>query len=130
MTHPEISFPPSKLLLIAALLLPLVAILMVDLRLGSSGRLPRRAETCQGAVNEDVIISREQLAEFLTISERDPRTRVEEVLQEPYCQLPSLSVRAGAIAERLVYPLAFDPKTWLVVLYEESEYAGYRFLIQ
>jgi hypothetical protein len=130
MTHPEISFPPSKLLLIAALLLPLVVILMIDLRTGSSGRMPRRTETCQGAVSEGVIISREQLAEFLTISERDPRTRVEEVLKAPYCQLPGLSVRAGATAERLVYPLAFDPKTWLIVLYEEDEYAGYRFLIQ
>ncbi|MBW4514107.1 MAG: hypothetical protein KME11_02640 [Timaviella obliquedivisa GSE-PSE-MK23-08B] len=130
MTHPEISFPPSKLLLIAALLLPLVAILMIDLGIGSSGRIPGRTETCQGAVNEGVIISREQLAEFLTISERDPRTRVEDILKSPYCQLPNLSVRAGATAERLVYPLAFDPKTWLIVLYEEDEYAGYRFLIQ
>jgi len=130
MTHPEISFPSSKLLLIAVLLLPLVAILMIDLHRGATGRMPRQTETCQGAVNEGVIISREQLAEFLTISERDPRTRVEEVLKAPYCQLPNLSVRAGATAERLVYPLAFDPKTWLIVLYEEDEYAGYRFLIQ
>jgi hypothetical protein len=130
MTHPEISFPPSKLLLIAVFLLPLVAVLVIDLRTGSLGRMTRRTETCQGAVSEGVVISREQLAEFLTISERDPRTRVEDVLKAPYCQLPSLSVRAGAIAERLVYPLAFDPKTWLIVLYEEDEYAGYRFLIQ
>lgn len=130
MTHPEISFPPSKLLLIAVFLLPLVAVLMIDLRTESLGRMTRRTETCQGAVSEDVVISRQQLAEFLTISERDPRTRVEEVLKAPYCQLPGLSVRAGATAERLVYPLAFDPKTWLIVLYEEDEYAGYRFLIQ
>jgi hypothetical protein len=130
MTHPEISFPPSKLLLIVLLLLPLVAVLMIDLRTGSLGRMTRRTEACQGAVSDGVVISRQQLAEFLTISERDPRTRVEEVLKAPYCQLPNLEVRAGATAERLVYPLAFDPKTWLIVLYEEDEYAGYRFLIQ
>ena len=65
MTHPEISFPPSKLLLIAALLLPLVTVLMLDLRTGSSSRMPRQTETCQGAVTEGVIISRQQLAEFL-----------------------------------------------------------------
>lgn len=130
MTHPEMSFPSSKLLLIAVFLLPLVAVLVLDLRTGSLGRITRQTETCQGAVSEGVVISREQLAEFLTISERDPRTRVEEVLKSPYCQLPSLGVRAGATAERFVYPLAFDPKTWLIVLYEEKEYAGFRFLIQ
>jgi hypothetical protein len=130
MTHPEISFPPSKLLLIALLLLPLVAVLMIDLRTGSLGRMTRRTEACQGAVSDGVVISRQQLAEFLTISERDPRTRVEEVLKAPYCQLPNLEVRAGATAERFVYPLAFEPKTWLIVLYEEDEYAGFRFLIQ
>lgn len=130
MTSPEISFPPSKLLLIAVFLLPLVAVLMLDLRTGSLGRITRRTETCQGAVNEGVVISRQQLIEFLTISERDPRTRVEEILKAPYCQLPSLEVRAKAIAERFVYPLAFEPQTWLIVLYEENEYAGFRFLIQ
>jgi len=130
MTHPEISFPSSKLLLIVALLLPLVVILMMDLRTGSSGRMSRQTETCQGAVNEGVVISRRQLAEFLTISERDPRTRVEEMLKAPYCQLPNLEVRADAIAERFAYPLAFEPKTWLIVLYEGDEYAGFEFLIQ
>ncbi len=130
MTHPEISFPPSKLLLIAVFLLPLVAVLIIDLHKGSSVRMLRRTETCQGAVSEGVVISRQQLAEFLTISERDPRTRVEEMLKAPYCQLPNLEVRAGATAERFVYPLAFEPQTWLIVLYEGDEYAGFRFLIQ
>ncbi|WP_179228673.1 hypothetical protein [Leptolyngbya ohadii] len=50
--------------------------------------------------NANVIISREQLAQFLTIS------------------------------ERAVYPLAFDRQTWLVVLYEGEEYAGYQFRVQ
>lgn len=130
MTHPEISFSPSKLLLIAVFLLPLVAVLIIDLHKGSSGRVTRRTETCQGAVSEGVVISRQQLAEFLTISERDLRTRVEEMLKAPYCQLPNLEVRAGATAERFVYPLAFDPQTWLIVLYEGDEYAGFRFLIR
>jgi hypothetical protein len=130
MTHPEVGLSPTKLLLIAALLLPLVAILMMDLRSGSFARMTRRAESCQGTVSDGVVISREQLAEFLTISERDARSRVEDVLKAPYCQLPNLEVRAEATSERFVYPLAFDPKTWLIVLYEGDEYAGYRFLIQ
>jgi hypothetical protein len=132
----EIGLSPLKLLLIGAMLLPLLAILLLDVRQGGAlsnltnlTSLTRRTETCEGAVTEGVVISRQQLAEFLTISERDARSRVEEVLKAPYCQLPNLSVRAGVVSERKVYPLAFDPRTWLIVLYEGDEYAGYRFLI-
>ena len=85
------------------------------------------AETCQGDVNWNVIISRDQLSTFLTISEREYKARVQDVLRMPYCYLSPLEVRAGVQAERAVYPLAFDPKTWLVVLYEGDEYAGYQF---
>jgi hypothetical protein len=131
MTHPELTLSPMKLLLIGALLLPLLGILLLDVRQGNPfSSMVRQVESCQGTVAEGVVISREQLAEFLTISERDARSRVEELLQTPYCQLPNLEVRAGVAAERMVYPLAFDPKTWLIVLYEGDEYAGYRFLIQ
>jgi hypothetical protein len=130
MTYPDLTFSPIKLLLIGALLLPIVGILLMDVRQGNPFSNAGRVESCQGTVTEGVVISREKLAEFLTISERDARSRVEELLQAPYCQLPSLEVRAGIPAERMVYPLAFDPKTWLIVLYEGDEYAGYRFLIQ
>jgi hypothetical protein len=85
------------------------------------------SETCQGDIAQDVIVSREQLAAFLTISERDSKARVQNVLQSPYCYLSNLEVRAGIQSERAVYPLAFDPKTWLVVLYEGEEYVGYQF---
>ncbi|NJP12002.1 MAG: hypothetical protein HC866_23115 [Leptolyngbyaceae cyanobacterium RU_5_1] len=27
----------------------------------------------------------------------------------------------------VAYPLAFDPQTWFIVLYEGDEYAGYSF---
>jgi hypothetical protein len=87
----------------------------------------RSSETCQGDVQQNVIISREQLAAFLTVSERDSKAQVQSILQSPYCYLSNLEVRAGVQAERAVYPLAFDPKTWLVVLYEGEEYVGYQF---
>jgi hypothetical protein len=48
-------------------------------------------------------------------------------VSEPYCKLPTLNVRAGVEAEREAYPLEFDPATTLVILYENDEYAGYRF---
>ncbi len=87
-------------------------------------------ETCQGEIHADVNLSREKLAEFLAVSEREPKAKVQDILQQSYCQLPPIEIRAGVPAERQVYPLAFDPDTWLVVLYEGDEYAGYRFSFQ
>jgi hypothetical protein len=118
--------PILRLLPIAGLAAVAVGLLM-DIGRTSSADAGRTTEVCMGEVNDGVIISREQLAAFLTISERDRKARVQELLQTPYCHLPNLEIRAGVPAERVVYPLAFDPNTWLVVLYEEEEYAGYQF---
>ncbi|MEM1254189.1 MAG: hypothetical protein AAGI69_17300 [Cyanobacteria bacterium P01_H01_bin.21] len=82
---------------------------------------------CNNVVSDDSKLSRDQLAQLLTIPERDTKSRVRQVVSEPYCQLPTLKVRSGVDAEREAYPLAFDPGTTLVILYENDEYAGYRF---
>lgn len=82
---------------------------------------------CNTVVSNEAKLSREQLAQLLTIPERDAKSRVRQVVSEPYCQLPTLKVRSGVDAEREAYPLAFDPGTTLVILYENDEYAGYRF---
>ena len=84
-------------------------------------------DRCQTIIQSDTKLSREQLASLLTIPERDTKARVRQVVEEPYCKLPELKVRSGVLAEREAYPLAFDPKTQLVILYENDEYAGYRF---
>lgn len=92
--------------------------------------LPRAFPTrdvCQGKVEQRVVLSRDQLSRLLTVPERASRSQVRQVVNQPYCQLQSLKVRAGATAQREAYPLAFDPNTWLVVLYEGDEYAGYSF---
>lgn len=85
------------------------------------------AKSCQGDVAQTSQLSREQLLQLLAVPERDSKTRVRQIVQEPYCQLASIEVRAGVDAIREAYPLAFDPETTLVILYEEDEYAGYRF---
>ncbi|HIK54061.1 MAG TPA: hypothetical protein IGS37_02705 [Synechococcales cyanobacterium M55_K2018_004] len=87
-------------------------------------------EACQGSVNAQVELSREQLAQVLTVPERARADRVRQIVGTPYCQLPDIQVRAGVAAERQVYPLAFDPQTRLIILYEGNEYAGYRFSFQ
>jgi len=128
--------PLLKLLLLGGLVLVGLA-LMMDVRrvnwgrlVGNSLKTSRPSETCQGEIHADVVLSREKLAAFLTVSERDSKSRVQEILLQPYCQLPAIDVRAGVVSKREVYPLAFDPHTWLIVLYEGEEYAGYQFRFQ
>jgi hypothetical protein len=82
---------------------------------------------CQGKVQSQSVISRQQLSQLLTVAERDRKTKVRDIVKAPYCTLPTVEVRAGVKAEREAYPLAFDPKTRLVILYEGDEYAGYAF---
>lgn len=109
--------------------LAVVAGLTMDMRKVISMEQNRRPENCVGQVNETATISRDQLAMFLTVSERGSKATVQDILQMPYCELSNLEVRAGVPAERSVYRLAFDPQTWLVVLYEGEEYAGYQFRV-
>ncbi|NJR69051.1 MAG: hypothetical protein HC771_10555 [Synechococcales cyanobacterium CRU_2_2] len=82
---------------------------------------------CQEVVQPESVLSRAQLTQLLTIPERAAREKVREVVKEPYCLMPSVKIRAGVSAVREAYPLEFDPETWIVMLYEGDEYAGYSF---
>lgn len=82
---------------------------------------------CVTEVVSEAQLSRKQLLEILAVPERDNKTRIRQIATEPYCQLSSINIRAGVEATREAYPLAFDPNTTLVILYENDEYAGYRF---
>ena len=84
-------------------------------------------DLCQEILSSQAVLSRQQLTQLLTVPEREPRQAIEAIVAEPYCSLAAIEVRAGVMAERAVYPLAFDPNTWLVVLYEDEEYVGYGF---
>ncbi|NJM96120.1 MAG: hypothetical protein HC800_01885 [Phormidesmis sp. RL_2_1] len=85
------------------------------------------AKSCETPINETSRLSRQQLLELLAVPERDSKSKVTQIVKEPYCQLSSLKIRAGVDAQRDAYPLEFDPQTTLVILYENDEYAGYRF---
>jgi hypothetical protein len=100
--------------------------LLVDPRGLLSNPAPTR-EMCQEVVQPKAVLSRGQLSKLLTIPERSNKMQVRQIVQDPYCKLPDLQVRAGTTAQREAYPLAFDPQTWFVVLYEGEEYAGYSF---
>jgi len=84
-------------------------------------------ETCQQVVQSSAVLSKKQLVQLLAVPEGDKKQRIRDIVKEPYCQLSSLQIRAGAIALREAYPLEFEPQTWLVVLYEGEQYTGYRF---
>ena len=84
-------------------------------------------DLCQEIISSQAVLSRQQLTQLLTVPEREPRQAIEAIVEDPYCSLAAIEVRAGVMAERAVYPLAFDPNTWLVVLYEDEEYVGYGF---
>lgn len=86
-----------------------------------------RRLACQEIVQPKATLSREQLARLLSTPERSQRSNVKQIVKEPYCRLSSLSIRAGAMTERDIYPLGFDPQTSLVVLYEGDTYVGYGF---
>ncbi len=88
------------------------------------------AEGCEKIVQSNAQLSREQLAKLLAVPERDPKEKVRSIVAEPYCSLPQLQVRSGVPSEREAYPMAWDPSVQLVILYENDEYAGYRFRFQ
>lgn len=90
-------------------------------------RQAERRTICQEIVQPKATLSREQLSKLLSVPERSPRRKVQEILKEPYCRLPTLIVRAGAKTERDIYPLAFEPQTSLIIIYEGEIYVGYGF---
>ncbi len=110
-------------------------LLLVGFSLGIGLRFQAKAasatkDLCQDIISSQAVLSRQQLTQLLTVPERENRQAIEAIAADPYCALATIEVRAGVMAERTAYPLAFDPNTWLVVLYENEEYVGYGFKLQ
>lgn len=115
----------AKYLMAGGSMLALVG-LLVDLREIVKPAPPNNV--CQEVVQPQSVLSRNELARLLQVPERDRKQVIQAIISEPYCRLADVEVRAGVPAQREAYPLAFDPQTWLVVLYEGDEYAGYSFV--
>lgn len=84
-------------------------------------------DACETIVAAEARLSRSQLAQLLTVPERNAQSQVRQIVKEPYCTMPDVEIRSGVVARREAYPLEFQPETKLVILYENEEYAGYRF---
>ena len=84
-------------------------------------------DQCQTIVQSSAVLSRNQLAELLTVPERSNQQLIKDIVAEPYCQMTTIELRDRVTAQREASPLAFAPRTWLVLLYEDNEYAGFSF---
>lgn len=60
---------------------------------------------------------------------RSKREQAESLLGAPYCQLPFIQLRPKSKAQRFLYQQD-DRPPWIVVLYEDNEYAGFAFSSQ
>lgn len=89
-------------------------------------KLTPAQETCQQVSQPQAVLSRDRLSQLLTLPEQATQEQVRQVIQQPYCQLFPRKGQGDA-AKRDVYPLAFDPQTWLIVTYEGDAYTGYSF---
>lgn len=136
MSHPETRTLFSRGVAIAGFTLLALYVLVERSGLPSFGsmvqlpwlkRQPGFTSDCQGAPQTETAIAKSQLATFLSIAEGTPKQKIRDLLKSPYCALTTLQVRAGATAQREAYRLEFDETTWLVVLYENDQYTGYRF---
>ena len=114
----------AKLLLAGGSMLALATILVNP---NKSQPMKPAVDICQKRVETTSVLSRAQLSQLLSVPERSAKEAVRKIVEAPYCILQPLEIRAGAEAQREAYPLAFDPQTWFVVLYENEEYAGYDF---
>ena len=90
--------------------------------------------SCQAIVQSGAEISRGQISRLLAVPEGSAQAAVRQVVNEPYCVLPTSTTgddgQPTGLMEREAYPLAFDREAWLVVNYQAGEYAGYDFVFK
>ncbi|MEM7770228.1 MAG: hypothetical protein AAGA75_06825 [Cyanobacteria bacterium P01_E01_bin.6] len=126
MTVRKPQFTGFNALLAGGLIVTLIG-LMIDVQTrNTKTSVVRPFAECEGDIQTNVALTEEQLAHVLTIPERDSREKIRTILSTPYCTLPKFEVRSGVESEREVYSLAFAQQSWLILLFEGDEYAGYR----
>lgn len=117
---------PGKFILAGGSMLALAAVLVNP----GAKAPPTDGDVCQQQIESRTVLSRDQLSELLAAPESSSKSQIRKIVNDPYCILSPANVQAGVEADREAYPLAFDPQTWLIVLYQNDEYAGYDFKFQ
>lgn len=77
---------------------------------------------CIGTVNPTVRISRATLAWLITVPVGSAQREVMGQLGAPYCLFSDVD---GFI--RVAYPCEWDPSTWILIVFQKQQYAGYDF---
>ncbi|MEO0867873.1 MAG: hypothetical protein AAFY17_05370 [Cyanobacteria bacterium J06642_11] len=92
----------------------------------SLGQSHPKSVTCQQMVNKEQRLSREQLTQFIPLSQGTAQEIVHDTIAPPYCALS----KSQQSQQQEAYPLAFDPETWFVVNYAQGNYTGYDFVFK
>jgi hypothetical protein len=133
MRSPQIVSPALQRLQAIAVMIS--AFLLAGVLLGENplqfNARPNAAVRCIPTGNHSNLLSREQLRELQTLisSSGDQLTRsdLRNLLDQPSCQAARFEIAAGQWGTGDGYPLAFDPQTRLIVLFNDDRYVGYRF---
>lgn len=84
--------------------------------------IARKQTPCIGTTNLTVRISRATLAWLIAVPVGSAEREVMQGLGTPYCLLPDAD---GLI--QVAYPCEWDPSTWIVIVFQKQQYAGYQF---
>lgn len=120
---------PQRWLLVGGSMFTL-ATLVVGPNLGPLTASPPTVDQCIQIDQPQAVLSRQQLQQLLNTAPQTPQTSLRTWLPTPYCRLAPAPDAEGVTVDRQVYPLEFDPKTWLVVQYEGDRYRGYDFVLR
>ncbi|MFE4105359.1 hypothetical protein [Almyronema epifaneia] len=115
---------PAKAFIAGGSILALAALVVSP---KSAQNQQTQAEVCTQVIQESARLSRDELTQLISIPQTSSRAAVEDLLQEPYCLLPTKAAEVSGPLERQAYPLEFDIDTWLVVEYTDNQYVGYDF---
>ena len=72
-------------------------------------------------------LSSQQIKTLEKATPGTPKSALKSELPEAYCQLPSVVIRAGAVASRDVFRINTNGSTeWGIAMYEGDRFAGFR----
>jgi hypothetical protein len=111
-------------------ILPVATRPITEVMPGATSTTACQTQISESQGNPKSKLSRATFAKLITVPEGKSRSAIRQIVATPYCQMPSLAIRAGTTSEREAYPLDFDRRTWLVLLYEGESYAGYDLMVQ
>jgi hypothetical protein len=131
-SQPSYSQPPvgrQKQVLVAGGSMLALATLVVapSMNRADQGLTTGAADVCIKQVNKQSLVSRDELKAILELDANAPKTKVQEIVDQPHCVLEARAGEDGVQVEREAYPLEFDPQTWIILQYQGEAFTGFDF---